>query len=71
MSHSAHLESAIDQVVLLEGLIDQTNKSTAQTSAAIDKALTFVEASNRRIDEMERNRTAKTRHTQATSNSVG
>ena len=57
MSHPANLKSATDQVVLLEGLIDQMNKSTAQASAAIDKALAFVEASNTRIDEMERNRT--------------
>lgn len=46
MSHPANLKSDIDQVALLEGLIDQMNKCTAQASAAIDKALTFVEASN-------------------------
>lgn len=49
----------MDQIILLEGLIDQMKKTTAQASAAIDKALTFVEASNRRIDEMERNRMAE------------
>jgi len=53
MSHPVHPELAVDQVVLFEGLIAQMNKSTAQASAAIDKALAFVEASNRRIDEME------------------
>lgn len=39
---------------LLEGMIEQMNKSTAQTSAAIDEALEFVEASNKRIDAMEK-----------------
>jgi hypothetical protein len=43
----------MEQIDLLEGLIDQMNKTTAQASVAIDKALTFVDASNRRIDEME------------------
>jgi len=38
----------------LEGMIDQMNKTTAQASAAIDKALAFVEASNKRIAAMER-----------------
>lgn len=39
---------------LLEGMIDQMNKTTAQASAAIDRALAFVEASNKRIAAMER-----------------
>jgi hypothetical protein len=39
---------------ILEGMIDQMNKTSAQASAAIDKALAFVEASNRRIAAMER-----------------
>jgi hypothetical protein len=39
---------------LLEGMIDQMNKTTAQASAAIDDALAFVEASNKRIEAMER-----------------
>ena len=38
----------------LEGMIDQMNKTTAQASAAIDKALAFVNASNKRIVAMER-----------------
>ena len=38
---------------LLEGLIDQMNKATARASAAIDRALELVEASNRRITAME------------------
>lgn len=39
---------------LLEGMIDQMNKTTAQASAAIDEALAFVDASNKRIATMER-----------------
>lgn len=39
---------------ILEGMIDQVNKTTAQASTAIDEALTFVEASNERIAAMER-----------------
>jgi len=39
---------------MLEGMIDQMNKTTAQANSAIDKALAFVEDSNKRITEMER-----------------
>lgn len=39
---------------MLEGMIDQMNKTTAQANEAIDRALAFVEASNRRIAKMER-----------------
>lgn len=39
---------------LLEGMIDQMNKTTAQASAAIDGALAFVDESNKRIAAMER-----------------
>ncbi|MDR3220866.1 MAG: hypothetical protein LBU46_02500 [Candidatus Accumulibacter sp.] len=39
---------------LLEGMIEQMNKTTAQANAAIDEALAFVEASNERIAAMER-----------------
>ena len=45
--------SSEDDEVLL-GMIDQMNKTTARTSAAIDAALTFVETSNKRIAAMER-----------------
>jgi mobilization protein NikA len=38
---------------MLEGMIDQMAKTTAQASAAIDDALAFVEASNQRIAVME------------------
>lgn len=38
---------------MLDGMIDQMNKTTAQANAAIDEALAFVEASNKRIVEME------------------
>jgi hypothetical protein len=37
----------------LEAMIDQMNKTTAQASHALDEALAFVEASNRRIAGME------------------
>ncbi len=43
---------------VLEGMIDQMNKTTAQASAALDKALAFVEASNKRIRAMERRKAA-------------
>lgn len=39
---------------LLEGMIDQMNKTTLQASAAIDEALALVEASNKRLAAMER-----------------
>ena len=39
---------------MLEGMIDQMNKTTAQANAAIDEALAFVDASNKRIAKMER-----------------
>lgn len=38
---------------LLEGMIDQMNKTTAQAGAAIDNALAFVAASNKRIAKLE------------------
>lgn len=37
---------------ILENMIDQANKTAAQASAAIDEALTFVEASNKRLDDL-------------------
>ena len=43
-----------DDDKILEGMIDQMNKTTAQANAAIDKALADVEASNKRIAAMER-----------------
>ena len=39
--------------ILLEGMIIQMQKSTAQAENAIDDALAFVEKSNRRIAQME------------------
>ena len=39
---------------VLEGMIDQMNKTTVQASAAIDKALALVDASNKRIAALER-----------------
>ena len=45
-----------DQV--LEGMIGQMVKTTARASAAIDEALAFVEASNKRIKSLEAKRKA-------------
>ncbi len=44
---------------VLEGMIDQMNKTTAQANVAIDKALAFVAASNKRIEVMERKAVAR------------
>ncbi len=49
---AAYRSSEDDQ--MLEGMIDQMNKTTAQAGASIDAALQFVEASNQRIAAMER-----------------
>jgi len=49
---SAFLPAEDEQ--LLEGMIGQVTKSTAQASAAIARALAAVEASNKRIAAMER-----------------
>lgn len=38
---------------MLEGMIEQMLKTTAQANAAIDEALAYVEASNQRIAAME------------------
>lgn len=43
---------------MLEGMIDQMLKTTTQANAAIDDALAFVEASNKRIAELEAQRKA-------------
>lgn len=39
---------------LLEGMIEQLNKTTMRANLAIDEALAFVEASNERMATMER-----------------
>lgn len=39
---------------MLDQMLERLNESTSKASAAIDDALAFVEASNHRIDEMER-----------------
>ena len=39
---------------ILDGMIDQMNRTTQQAGAAIDDAIAFVESSNRRIAAMER-----------------
>jgi hypothetical protein len=43
---------------ILEGMIGQMAKTTARASAAIDDALAFVEASNKRIAALEARRKA-------------
>lgn len=43
-----------DDDQILKGMIGQMNKTTAQANAAIDKALAYVDASNKRIEAMER-----------------
>ena len=47
---SAYRPSEDDK--MLEGMITQMDKTTAQANAAIDKALEFIEASNKRIAMM-------------------
>lgn len=42
-----------DDEKMLESMIEQMVKTTAQASAAIDDAITFVEASSERIAAME------------------
>lgn len=44
---------------ILEGMIEQMLKTTAQASTAIDDAIAFVEASNHRIATLESKRHAK------------
>jgi len=46
----------IEDEKMLEGMIEQMLKTTAQANAAIDDALVFVEASNRRISVIEAGR---------------
>lgn len=41
---------------MLDGMIDQMLKTSAQASFAIDDALSFVDASNKRIADMESRR---------------
>ena len=48
---SSYRPSEDDRV--LEGMIDQMNKTTSQANTAIDKALAFVDASNKRIARLE------------------
>jgi hypothetical protein len=43
-----------DDDQLMEGMIDQVLKTTARASTAIDEALAFIEASNKRIAKSER-----------------
>ncbi len=52
---SSYRPSEDDRVI--EGMISQMNKTTVQANAAIDKALAFIDASNKRIAAMERTAT--------------
>jgi hypothetical protein len=46
-------------VEMLEGMIAQVRKTSAQAERAIDEALAFVEASNARIADMESKKGAR------------
>lgn len=48
------IDCSPEEGAMLEGVIDQMNKAAAKASSAIDSALEFVEASNKRIAGMER-----------------
>lgn len=39
---------------IISGMIGQMNKTTARANAGINKALAFIEASNKRIEAMDR-----------------
>ncbi|MES2759196.1 MAG: ribbon-helix-helix protein, CopG family [Pseudomonadota bacterium] len=45
-----------EETEMLLGMIDQMLKTTARTSDAIDDALEFIEASNKRMEALEANR---------------
>jgi hypothetical protein len=47
-----------DETEMLAGLIDQMLKTTTRASDAIDDALEFVEASNKRMAALESSRTS-------------
>ena len=48
-----------DESEMLLGMIDQMIKTTARASAAIDDAMEFVDASNKRMAELDSARKAK------------
>lgn len=54
LRRAAESFSPSEDDLILEGMIDQMNKTTAKASAAIDEALAFVDKSNKRIEKMER-----------------
>jgi hypothetical protein len=51
--HGEDVVTIYEDDKMLEGMITQMDKTTAQANAAIDKALEFIEASNKRIAMME------------------
>lgn len=54
LRRAAESFSPSEDDLILEGMIDQMNKTTIKASAAIDEALAFVDKSNKRIEKMER-----------------
>jgi len=48
-----------NETAMLLGLIDQMLETTARASDAIDDALEFIDASNRRMDALDARRTKK------------
>lgn len=58
LRRSADSFRPLEEEQLLAGMIDQMVKTTVKASAAIDDAIAYVAASNRRIDEMEARRKA-------------
>jgi hypothetical protein len=48
-----------DESAVLDGMIDQVKKSTAQASMAIDKTCKYVDASNKRITAIDSAKRAK------------
>jgi hypothetical protein len=59
MRRAAAAFRASEDEKVLEGMIDQMLKTTEQANQAIDKALKFVRASNRRIARLEEQRNAE------------
>ncbi len=56
MRRAAAAYRSSEDELQLDGMIDELTKTTAQASAALDRALAFVELPNRRIARMEQDR---------------
>lgn len=59
MRRAADSHLSPEDEALLEGMIEQLEKSTAKTIAAVDRAICIIDASNRRVDAMLASRPAK------------